>query len=109
MRHVLVDHAKRRNRRKRGGDRDAVPLDVTIHGLRDEALDDAPRLAIHEALEHLELVNPRAHDVVELSIFGGRSMPEVAETLGMSLGTVELDWRTARTWLRDRLYGETAT
>ena len=66
--------------------------------------DDA--LAVDEALRHLEKVDPRKAKIVELRYFGGLTIPETAEVLGVSAATVKLDWSMARAWLfkelRDR-------
>ena len=100
MRRVLVDHARRRRARKRGGHRVRVPLDRALAGFEERGLDV---IALHEALERLAQEHPRPAQVVDLRFFGGLSVPEVAAALGVSDTTAEGDWRFARAWLRGRL------
>ncbi len=96
MRRVLVDAARTRRAIKRGAGIDAMPMD----GVDVAASAPAPDLiALEEALEALALVNPRASRIVELRFFGGFSVEETAETLGISIRTVINDWNTARGWL----------
>jgi RNA polymerase sigma factor (TIGR02999 family) len=102
MREVLVDHARRRATSKRPGRRVRVPMDGALVAFDDRGLDV---VALHEALERLAQTLPRQAQVVELRFFGGLSVPEVADTLGVSDTTVESDWRFARAWLRRKLGG----
>jgi RNA polymerase sigma factor (TIGR02999 family) len=102
MRQVLVDHARRRHARKREGNRARVPLDQVLAGLDEQGLDV---IALHEALERLAQEHPRPAQVVTLRFFGGLSVPEVAETLGVSDTTIESEWRFARAWLKGQLGG----
>jgi RNA polymerase sigma factor (TIGR02999 family) len=102
MRQVLVDHARRRNTRKRHGNRLRVPLDQILAGFDERGLDV---IALHEALERLAREHPRPAQVVDLRFFGGLSVPEVAETLAVSDTTIESDWRFARAWLKGQLGG----
>ena len=69
----------------------------------DQGLD---LVAVHEALDRLAELNGRQAQVVTLRYFGGLTVPEVAEALGVSVGTVERDWRIARAWLSDQFRGE---
>lgn len=103
MRRLLVDHARERGRQKRGGGQQRVPLELVVHGLQGEVLDADALLDLHAALAEFVQVDQRAAQVVELHVFAGLSQPEVARALDVSLGTVELDWRAARAWLRQRL------
>jgi RNA polymerase sigma factor (TIGR02999 family) len=105
MREVLVDHARRRNARKRDGNRVRVPLDQVLAGFDEQGLDV---IALHEALEKLAQDHPRPAQVVMLRFFGGLSVPEVAESLAVSDTTIESDWRFARAWLKGRLGGTPA-
>jgi RNA polymerase sigma factor (sigma-70 family) len=105
MRQVLVDHARRRSARKRGGNRVRVPLDQVLAGFDEQGLDV---IALHEALERLAQEHPRPAQVVDLRFFGGLSVPEVAEALAVSDTTIESDWRFARAWLKGRLGGTPA-
>jgi RNA polymerase sigma factor (TIGR02999 family) len=95
MRRVLVDAARARRAIKRGEGVDAMPLDVDVAA----STPSADIVALEEALEALEIVNPRASHIVELRFFGGFSVEETAETLGISVRTVINDWNTARGWL----------
>lgn len=101
MRRVLVDHARAKNAQRRGGERERVGLDLAIE-LADVG-DAVDMLAIDEALRKLESLNARQAQVVELRFFGGLSVPEIAEFLGVSVSTVEKDWRLARAWLSGQL------
>jgi RNA polymerase sigma factor (TIGR02999 family) len=97
MRHVLIDHARTRERDKRGGP-DAVQ--VTLGAA--EALDGrraAELLALDDALRELQTVDPQKVKVVELRYFGGLSVEETAEALGISPTTAGREWRRARAWL----------
>ncbi|GMV26533.1 MAG: hypothetical protein AMXMBFR58_25640 [Phycisphaerae bacterium] len=100
MRHILVDHARRKRRHKHGGG-------VQIFALRpDEAVTPGVSLDVlnlHDALERLGAFDPRAAAVVELRFFAGLSIAETARTLGVSDWTVEEDWRVARSWLASHL------
>jgi RNA polymerase sigma factor (TIGR02999 family) len=102
MRQVLVDHARRRTTAKRCSGRSAEPLDAVLESYEDRSGDV---LALHEALSRLEQKDQRLAQVVTLRFFGGLSASEVAEQLGVSLSTVEGDWRLARAWLRRELEG----
>ena len=103
MRRILVDHARRKNAEKRGGDRKRVSLDEGL-GISDAG--EVDLLALHEALEGLAEFDARQARVVELRFFGGQGEEETAETLGVSLRTVQGDWRMARAWLREALSAE---
>jgi len=98
MRRVLVDHARSRNALKRGGDRHRI----TLH---DPSTDenDVDLLALDDALERLESIDPRQRGVVELRFFGGCNVADAARILGVSERTIEEDWRMARAWLRREL------
>jgi RNA polymerase sigma-70 factor, ECF subfamily len=100
MRRVLVDAARVRKAVKRRTDAEPVPLE-TIDLAAPEASVDV--VAIGDALTALAEVSPRASRVVELRFFGGFSVEETAETLGVSARTVQSDWNTARVWLSREL------
>ncbi len=96
MRRVLVDHARRRAAAKRG------QTAVTLHtkDALDAAADrDVDLVALHEALRKLAEAAPRQARLVELRFFGGLTIPETAEVLGVCPATVKLDWSMARAWL----------
>jgi RNA polymerase sigma-70 factor (ECF subfamily) len=97
MRHILIDHVRHRGRAKRGGDLRAVTLDEAVAPVADP---DVDAYALHEALERLAELDPRQARVVEMRFFGGLSVEEVAEALGVSKRTVEGEWSHAKAWLR---------
>jgi RNA polymerase sigma factor (TIGR02999 family) len=96
MRRILVEHARARGRRKRGGRRRRLPLDV-LDLASDAHLPDV--LAIDDARDRLEQSSPAVADVVRLRFFAGLSEVETAKTLGVSDRTVRRDWTYARAWL----------
>lgn len=100
MRQVLVEHARARNRQKRGSGAEhvAIPTDLGLISGPDVEV-----LALHDALDALQAEAPRAAQAVELSYFGGLTAEEASRVLGVSARTVERDLRAARTWLRNRL------
>lgn len=104
MRHVLVEHARKRRALKRGGHDLRVSLTEAKAAV---AAVDVDIIALNEALEHLEAEDPRQCRVVELRYFGGLSEEETAEVLGMSRATVSRDWTVAKLWLRRELQGAT--
>jgi RNA polymerase sigma factor (TIGR02999 family) len=101
MRRVLLDHARRRHRLRRGGEQAPISLEglpepaAPERGLDVESLD--------RALCDLEALDPKAAELVELRFFGGLTIEETAEALGASTATVGRQWRAARAWLYDRL------
>jgi RNA polymerase sigma-70 factor (ECF subfamily) len=105
MRRLLVDHARGRNRRKRGGGLLMVPLEE--NDVAGPAPDDGLDLvALDDALERLAALSPQQARVVELRYFGGLSIEETAEVLGVSTMTVKRGWAMARAWLHRELSGE---
>ena len=100
MRHVLVDHARERKRAKRGGGAVHVPLEAAVV-LSDTQLDQI--VAIDLALDELAKCDERKSKVFEMRFFGGLSVEETAEVLGVSPNTVIRDWDFARAWLRRQL------
>lgn len=96
MRRVLVDHARRRDRAKRGGEAIHVSLIEAAHVTTPESADV---LALDEALQRLEALDPRKSRIVEMRFFGGLSLEETAEALNVSVATVRRDWSLARAWL----------
>jgi RNA polymerase sigma factor (TIGR02999 family) len=99
MRRILVENARRRRSRKRGGD-----LEHQDANLEDLPLaapgDPLEVLAVHEALERLAVKSPRKAELVKLRYFLGCTMAETAQILGIALKTAEEDWTYARAWLR---------
>ena len=100
MRQVLVDYARRRDADKRGGDRQREPFDETLRFFESQNLDV---LAVHEVLEQLAALHERQSKIIELRFFGGFTVPEVADLLGVSVSLVESDFRKASAFLRSRL------
>lgn len=100
MRHLLIDHARKKNADKRFDPADRVTL---VEGAISAGPDDLDILALDDALARLKAVNPRQEQVVVLRYFGGMSQDEVAEVLGISVPTVARDWRVARMLLHDWL------
>jgi RNA polymerase sigma factor (TIGR02999 family) len=100
MRHILVDHARRRQRVKRGAG--AVNVELTESAaLVEEQADQV--VDLNEALERLTQLDQRASQVVELKYFGGMSYDEIAEVLGISAITIRRDWEFAKAWLHKEL------
>jgi RNA polymerase sigma factor (TIGR02999 family) len=100
MRRLLVDHARRRGAAKRG-------IPVTLN---EEMLQQGPGagqieeiLAVDEVLARLADLNPRQARVVELRYFGGLSVEETAEVMGIAARTVKLDWAMAKGWMKSQL------
>jgi RNA polymerase sigma factor (TIGR02999 family) len=102
MRRILVDHARSRRADKRGGAWDRVTLveDQVAGGAQEIDL-----LALHESLERLAAFDPRQARIVELRYFGGLTIEEAADVVGISEATVVRDWTIAKAWLRADLSG----
>jgi RNA polymerase sigma-70 factor (ECF subfamily) len=105
MRRILVDHARRHRREKRGGAWDKVEFDEALTPAVSRNLDV---IALDDALQDLTQLNPQHARIVELRFFGGLKTDEVAEVLKLSSRTVEREWRMARAWLRAQIFGETS-
>jgi RNA polymerase sigma factor (TIGR02999 family) len=107
MRRILIDHARRRQYVKHGGETQRVAFEVAIS---EVGLMSQPRaaelLALDEALDELARLDPRKSRVVELRYFGGLSLEETAKVLEVSLMTVRRDWRAAKAWLFRRMKNE---
>jgi len=101
MRRILVDHARQHQAAKRGGsDQQRLSITTAEQLVKQPELD---LLALHEALEELTAIDPQQGRIVELKFFGGLSIEEMAEVLGIGHATVERDWKMARAWLRRKL------
>lgn len=100
MRHILVDHARSRQRDKRGGGALKVSFDEALAKADEAALEIT---ALDEALRALSALDQQQARIVELRFFGGLTMEEIAEVLAISLSTVEREWRSARAWLNREL------
>ncbi len=107
IRHILVDHARRRARLKRGGDLERVPLDA-VETIADDGANDERLLRLDEALDRLAAIDSRKARTVELRFFAGLTVEEVATATGDSPSAVARDWRMARAWLRRELEGRVA-
>jgi RNA polymerase sigma factor (TIGR02999 family) len=102
MRQILVNAAVRKNRPKHGGDRQRVDLDASA------IVSDGPSediLALDAALKKLAEAEPLSAEVVKLKYFGGLSIPQIAEALGISARTADRRWAYARAWLHQELTG----
>ena len=103
MRHILIDYARRRNAKKRGGDRHKVSFEAVKQALGPEIAMSQERtetlLALDEALDLLAERHERQSRVVECRFFGGMTIAETASALGVSPVTVKRDWAMAQAWL----------
>ncbi len=100
VRHILVDYARKRLAKKRGGGRTAVDMNPNDCGVDSWA---EQILELEDELSRLAQLHPRSARVVELRFFAGLEMEEIAAQLGVTARTVRNDWSTARAWLRVRL------
>jgi RNA polymerase sigma-70 factor, ECF subfamily len=109
MRHILIDHARRRHYVKHGGEAQRIALDDAL-ATEQAVMISQPRaaelVALDEALEELARIDLRKSRVVELRYFGGLSLDETAEVLQVSPMTVRRDWRAAKAWLFRRMKDE---
>jgi RNA polymerase sigma factor (TIGR02999 family) len=101
MRQILVDYARTKHRRKRGGFAEHIPFDETVKTAGDDRCVDL--IALDEALDRLGKLDPEQARVVELRYFAGMSIPEIAGVLEVSESTVSRDWNVARAWLKFEL------
>jgi RNA polymerase sigma-70 factor (ECF subfamily) len=101
MRRILVDHARGRNRQKRGGSVELLPLEeVLVAGTEENNVD---LIALDEAMVRLAKLDPQQERLVELRYFGGMSLDEAARALGISRATAARDWQMAKAWLHREL------
>ena len=98
MRRILVDHARRRRAEKRGGGLELVTLMDEQVG--SGGVTEIDVLALHESLERLAAFDPQQERVVELRFFGGLTIEETAEVIGISPATVVREWTIGKAWLR---------
>jgi len=106
IRRILVDHARGRGYAKHGGNALRVPLDEVFLGTQARGIEV---LALDQALSSLSTIDARKGRVVELRYFGGLSIAETAEILGISQETAKRDWKMAKAWLFAELTGERKT
>jgi RNA polymerase sigma factor (TIGR02999 family) len=104
MRRILVDYARQHKAEKRGGAAEKLPLEEEILIVSEGK--SAELLALDEALENLAKMDPQKSKIVELRYFGGLSVEETAEVLGVSEITVKRHWRMAKAWLYGQLAHE---
>jgi RNA polymerase sigma factor (TIGR02999 family) len=97
MRRILVDHARRKQSEKRGGDEHIVPLELALEACEEKNFDV---VALDLALERLTAIFPQQARIVELRFYGGLTLDETAEVLGVSTATVSREWTMARAFLR---------
>ena len=100
MRDILVDQARRKASLKRGGDRARVDLEDFDLAIQPPGADV---LALDEAIRQLEADDPRKGQIVNMRYFAGFTAEETAAALGVSVGTIEREWRYIRTWLHTQL------
>ena len=105
MRRILLHHAEKRAAQKRGGGQRGMSMDEKIEAPGGPDTNWVEILALNDALKRLAEVDAQKAQVVELRYFGGCSIEETAEALGIGTATVERDWRFARAWLRNALGG----
>lgn len=102
MRQVLADHARGKQTLKRSGPRQRITLDCTLEA-EGSTPDGVDLVVLNDLLERLAINEPRHAHIVELRLFGGLSVAEVAEVLEVTERTVYSDWAMAKAWLRRRL------
>src|SRR5262249_13221127 len=105
MRRILIDHAKTKHRAKRGGGARKISLEETVNYTREKA---AELVALDEALRELGEIDERKSRIVELRYFGGLTVDETAEVLGISDKTVMRDWNLAKAWLYSAMTGDSS-
>ncbi len=97
MRRILLDHARKHLAEKRGGDAEKLPLEeeilVVSHGRSAELV------ALDDTLAELAKIDPQKAKIVELRYFGGLSIEETAEVMGVSVPTINRQWKMAKAWL----------
>jgi RNA polymerase sigma factor (TIGR02999 family) len=118
MRRILVDHARGQHASKRGSGIKPISMDSTVAVFAEDGAADNPRIgdalavaiepavdlsAIDAALTRLEAFDPRQSKIVELRFFGGLTIEDSADVLGISAATVKREWTLARAWLRSEL------
>ena len=102
MRRILINHAKERQAKKRQGYATKVSLDEAVSLFEKREVD---LLALDEALNGLAALDPQQAQIVELRFFGGLTIDEAAEVLGISPATTKREWDSAKLWLRRQLIG----
>lgn len=103
MRRILVENARKKQAGKRGGNRQRLELEDVQPVVVPP---NADVLALGEAIEKLQVIDPRKADLVKLRYFAGFTVPQAASALGISASTADNDWAYARAWLRVELSGQ---
>jgi RNA polymerase sigma factor (TIGR02999 family) len=104
MRQILVDHARRHGAAKRGAGAQLITLDDNLSG----SAGPVELLLVNDALDRFAVLDERGARVVEMRVFGGLTVDEIAGALGVSKRTVDNDWAMARMWLARELSGTSA-
>ncbi len=104
MRNILVDYARTKKRVKRGGGVSNVPLEEVEAFLSDREAEEV--LVLDGALDRLAHINERASQVIQYRFFGGLTLDETADVMGISKRSVQRSWTTAKAWLRKEVAGE---
>lgn len=104
MRRILMKHAEARGASKRGGGATKLSLDFALEVFDSR---EVPAAALDAALQKLERMDPRQGEIVELRFFGGLSVEETAEVLGISPATVKREWAIAKLWLEREISADT--
>jgi RNA polymerase sigma factor (TIGR02999 family) len=102
MRSILVDHARAKKAKKRGGEGRREPFHDALAWFEEHSID---LLSLEESLDVLAREQPRQHQLVELRFFAGLTTEDAAQVLGISRATAERDWTVTRAWLRGRMTG----
>ena len=103
MRRILMDHARKHQADKRGGEFEKLPIEEEILIVSQDK--SAELIALDEALEELAKIDPDKARIVELRYFGGLSIEETAEVMGVSIPTVNRHWKMAKAWLYSQVSG----
>jgi RNA polymerase sigma factor (TIGR02999 family) len=106
MRRILVEQARNKSRKKRGGHWQRLDVERNEPAIEGP---DVDILAVDEALTHLALTHPEKAELVKLRYFAGMSLPEAASALGISRATADRQWRYARAWLTRFLHRDTGS
>jgi RNA polymerase sigma factor (TIGR02999 family) len=109
MRRILVDHARRDGRAKRGGGAPHLVLDDVDVPSAQSPVDAVDAYALDQALSRLEALDPHQGRLVELRYFGGMTIEETATVMGISTASIKRDWAVARAWLYRELTGDAPT
>lgn len=103
MRRLLINHSRDRGRVKRGGGRQQITLDRVLDAIQGDSVDV---LVLDDALRRLAELDARQARIVELRVFGGLTVEEVADVLGIGQTTVKGEWSFARAWLKREFFGQ---